>query len=256
MEEKRYDKIEENVPSPTILQHRSEKWDNFWYYYKWHVIVGIAVILLVVICAVQIFSRKNYDSYIIYAGPYEVERTSENNDTPMYSVMISSLDRLVGDINGDGEVLVSFKDLFIMLSEEEIKEIESKSEGRETVNRTLVQENNKTLGDLIVTTYDKYYISFLSTEIYESYKNVNGVYVFDKLTEYTQGIEGVEMYDERAIYLNSVAASELSGLSELPEDTVIVIKSVSDAAKYWNEKNSTKAHDEAVEILIRMLNYK
>ena len=254
MEENRFDKIEENVPSPKI--NTSEKMENFWYYYKWHVLVGIGILLLVVICGVQLFSRKDYDAYIIYAGPYEVKRTAENNDAPMYSTMISSLNRLVGDINEDGEVSVSFKDLFIMLSTEDIKEIEKNSDGRDSVNTALVQQNLQSFGDLIITTYDKYYISFVSTELYDKYKEVDAVAVFDDLSGYAVGIDGVEFYDSHAVYLNSVAAAKLPGLSSLPDDTLIVIKSVSDAAKYWSEKNSTKAHDEAVEIFIRMLNYK
>lgn len=254
MEENRFDKIDGGVPSPKI--NTSEKIENFWYYHKWHVLVGIGILLLVVICAVQIFSRKDYDAYIIYAGQYEVKRTSENNDAPMYSTMISSLTRLVGDINEDGETLVSFKDLFIMLSLEDIKEIEKESDGKDSVNTALVQQNLQSFGDLIITTYDKYYISFVSTELYEKYKEVDGVSVFDDLSGYVKDVEGVKLYDAHSVYLNSVAASKLPGLSSLPDDTLIVIKSVSDAAKYWSEKNSTEAHDEALEIFIRMLNYK
>ena len=42
-ENSRHEKIEGAVPAPKLS--RSEKWDNFWYYHKWHVVVAIFVII-------------------------------------------------------------------------------------------------------------------------------------------------------------------------------------------------------------------
>ena len=93
----------------------------------------------------------------------------------------------------------------------------------------------------------------MSTEVYESTKTVDEYSVYADLTAYLS-VEGVEMYDESAIYLSSTAASTLPGLSSLPEDTVIVVKKISPMASYWNKKGSGAAYDDAIKILEKLLN--
>ena len=53
-----------------------EKLENFWYYYKWHTIVAIFVIVAVLVSSLQMCSRKTTDIHVIYAGERNIVRTS------------------------------------------------------------------------------------------------------------------------------------------------------------------------------------
>jgi hypothetical protein len=251
MEENRNGKIEGDVPSPRIIPF-SEKLENFWYHYKWHTVAVVVALVLVLVCALQMCSRESFDAHIIYAGDYELSHTSKDGDLPSYNMAVSSLNKISGDLDKDGKASVNLKDLFILLSEEKIKELE-KDTGKE-VNTAFILENKNTFEDLLTTSYDKYYFMLVSKEVYESTKTISEYAVYADLTEYTEGTDAV-MYDASAIYLNSTAAKELSGLSKLPSDTLIVIKKVSPMAEHWNKKGSAKAYENAVKMLENLLNY-
>ena len=53
-------------------------WEYFWEYYKWHVIITAAAILITVVTIVQCASRKEYDFIVVYGGYMHLDETSEN----------------------------------------------------------------------------------------------------------------------------------------------------------------------------------
>lgn len=46
-----------------------EKFDNFWYYHKWHVILTAFVVFVLSVCIAQSCTREVHDSDVLYAGP-------------------------------------------------------------------------------------------------------------------------------------------------------------------------------------------
>ena len=42
---------------------------NYWYYYKWPVILAVFFVVVIVFCVVQSESREDADAYILFAGP-------------------------------------------------------------------------------------------------------------------------------------------------------------------------------------------
>lgn len=53
-----------------------KKWfDNYWYYYKWYTIIGGLFVIFGIICMVQVFSKRDADAHIMYAGPASVSYT-------------------------------------------------------------------------------------------------------------------------------------------------------------------------------------
>ena len=248
MEENRYEKIEGAVPAPKLS--KSEWWDNFWYYHKWHVVVAIFVIIAITITTCQFITRTKYDIHIVYAGDYAFARTSEGSESPSHNTAMSSLGRVAGDIDGNGDVSVAFKDLLI-LSDEKMNSSDIDSQ---TYSRVI--QDRSQLNNVLVETYDSFYILFLSKEVYEANRVINKTNIFDDLCAYA-GREGAVLTENHdAVYLSSIGARILPGLSELPEDTVIVIKSVSDLAAHWDENGSKKAHDDALAVLLRLIDYK
>jgi hypothetical protein len=75
------------------------QWENFWYYHKWHVLIGIAVILLAAFLIHDLTSRVNPDYQIglITQTMYSTEVTDS---------LESQIARYGTDLNGDGKVVV------------------------------------------------------------------------------------------------------------------------------------------------------
>ena len=78
------------------------KLKNFWYYYKWFVLIGIVFLALIVIATVQYFKKDEPDIAIMYAGP-----TILSDDD--CKKMTQSCENLIFDLNDDGTVSVSMK---------------------------------------------------------------------------------------------------------------------------------------------------
>lgn len=210
---------------------------NFFYYYKWHLIVAVVAVLIVVICAVQCSQRTTYDGYILYAGGSTFPRTGEEGDLSVYEEALATMRRHTGDHNGDGQIHVSFVDLF-QPSQEEIRQIEQG--GEYEVNYSLISQDAQRLGDLML--FGDYYVCLLSSSVFEGYESRgDGVHYFTPVSAYVTG-EGYAYASEYGVYLSSLRISGEAGFSHLPGDTVLCLRarnevvgalqSDGDAAKY------------------------
>ena len=75
-----------------------------WTYYKWHIIIPIAVILFAGITMYQCTHRPKYDAEIIYAG-HVVFTDSQVKEIPV------GFAQYVDDVNGDGKQMVFFQQI-------------------------------------------------------------------------------------------------------------------------------------------------
>lgn len=75
------------------------KWDNFWFYHKWHVLVAIAIVLLVGFFIHDMISKVNPD--------YEIGLITQTTySTDVTDQLEHQLANLGKDLNGDGKVIV------------------------------------------------------------------------------------------------------------------------------------------------------
>lgn len=81
-----------------VPQTRKEKLANFWYHYKWFVIAAVFVLILVVSLLVNILSKPTYDNSFIII--------SEKSFTGSQYFIKEPLEKMSGDVNGDGKILV------------------------------------------------------------------------------------------------------------------------------------------------------
>ena len=70
---------------------------NYWYYYKWPVIIIGFFVAVIVFCVVQSGDREEYDATILYTGPYIFEPGQKDTLAMSMSQIMS------GDYNEDGE---------------------------------------------------------------------------------------------------------------------------------------------------------
>lgn len=76
-----------------------EKWDNFWFQYKWYVIAVTAMVVVLSVLVAQCVSRPKYDFEAVYFTytPVLDEQTEKIADY---------LEKYAEDVNGDGEIKV------------------------------------------------------------------------------------------------------------------------------------------------------
>lgn len=242
MEEK-YEGGEIKIRSPFM-----EKVENFWYHYKWHSLIALFLILTVTICSLQMCNRADYDLHILYAGQSDVRKTS-GEGLSAHSTLLSSLKQVTEDYDGDEKQLLNLLTLFLP-SAEEIEEInarlEAEGEGYE-VQTHIVTENADQMHQLMVLS--DYYLCFLSEANYLSYRD-RAEDFFVSLSPYV-GSAAVTYYEGRtdAVYLHSTAFGSLPGFAELPEDTLICLRGVSEVAKRADRKGSARNFESAEKTL-------
>ncbi len=84
---------------------------NIWYYYKWFILVGVCLLIMITVGLVQMFSKVAPDAFVYYVG-------KEGPTAKAVSDFCTDLqDLMPKDFNGDGQKKVDYKeDIFIMYS--------------------------------------------------------------------------------------------------------------------------------------------
>ena len=218
-----------------------EKIQNFWYHYKWHSAVAIVVIIAVLVCSLQLCGRTKYDAYILYAGPKNIGRTTQDGNFAEIETVISSLRSVTGDYDNSGEVSVNFTNYYFLTNEE--------AEEAGDFNDSLLMNDQKALSSVLE--HSEYYLMFISIGVYEQYHKVGDGEMFIDLTGYAGYNPDVRYYAPNAIYLSSIDASKLPGIANLPEDTLICIRETSVMA--GKSKEHLEHLQNAKNILINLL---
>ena len=221
------DKREIKIESPAY-----KKLDNFWYYYKWHVIVALFVIFAVVVCTVQACSREKEDIQIIYAGGSYIEGESYLD----ISKTLSSI--LPEDFDGDGSKKVGFIN-YQIYSQEEIEELEKiiLPDGTKNVVDKAQNTSNMTSYSSFMMT-GEVSVCFLSEDLFENMKKNDRLRplsdIFDEIPE--------SAYDEYGIKLSETDFYKYnSSIRTLGEETVICLMRQTVVGASKNDQEYEKA---------------
>ncbi len=76
-----------------------EKWDNFWFQYKWYVVAITAITIVISILTVQCATRTRYDIEVVFFS-YTAVLDDQTEKIADY------IEKYTNDLNGDGEVNV------------------------------------------------------------------------------------------------------------------------------------------------------
>jgi hypothetical protein len=229
---------------------RREKLANFWYYYKWHTLVAIFIIIVLLICTLQMCSKESYDVHIMYAGTHEFKRTSQDGDLPPYIDAISSLKTVTDDYNADGSTTLDFLDLYLMTMRE--MQDMGGDEGTE-VNYALINNNRETFKNNLL--YSDYYVCFVSVSLYDEYKLVSDTNIFTDLKKYVESDESpLVFYENEAVYLSSTKLASLPEFSSLPEDTLVTLRIKSAVASIFSKSETEKIYQNSEDVIRNILN--
>jgi hypothetical protein len=213
---------EEKVKSPLRL------WlENYFYHYKWVTIFGVFFLIVAIICIAQAVKNDSYDSYIMYAGPYELSHKEVLD-------IRGELEVFVGDKDGDKEINVAMRELFVM-SPDEIKRFEEENEGYEA-NVTLISNNMQVFDQEILS--GEATICLLSPFLFERVCEAEG---FLPVTEYIGDAE-VTLYNDYGVLLSSTEFGKTGALAKLPDDTVFCVRRVSTIASLFGKKEAERNH--------------
>ena len=86
--------------------------DNFWYHYKWTVIVVAFFVTVAIVGIVQMVNRPSYDTSICLASPYRMNK----EERAEFEKLITRI--CPEDFNGDGEKLLNIVEYQIFSEEE------------------------------------------------------------------------------------------------------------------------------------------
>ena len=216
------------------IENRVTRWfDNYWYYYKWPVIIGVFVLIVVLVCGVQMCTKETPDINIIYAGSHSFGQQGPGEVEAAFSALMPQ------DYNKDGRKEAAVTNLLVY-SEAQIKEQQaSAAEDGENlvVNGNFFAQEQQQFSQLLMS--GEYTIILAADWLYDEYKETG---VFLTLTE-ALGQAPAVSYDDCAVYLRDTAFGQyFTALQELPEDTVICFRRQGSLGTLLNKDRSEKTY--------------
>ena len=246
MEDKNRIEGDVKISSPIMV-----KLENFWYHYKIHTLAALFAVLVIAVLLVQTCSRVSYDAYILYAGEHEIKHTASGGDVAPYIKMTSALKAVCDDVNDDGAVNISLLNLFVV-NDDEANELIKDNPSLE-INASLVQQDTETLGQSLL--YGDYYVCLLSERLFREYDERFEGKLFTSLTPYL--VEGAEyeQVNERGVYLSSLGLYDLPEISNLPPDTVVCLRSLSEVSESIGKAKNRDSFAKGEKIIKEILSY-
>ena len=201
----------DKLPQSEIkYENRITKWfKNYWYYYKWKVIIAVFLIFVAVFCIAQACSNTDNDMIIMYAGSF----ASTSLEVPNIESALSAV--LPEDYDGDGRKTVAMS-MMTIYTEDQIKQLEANGF---VVNRSNNQGELDKFQNLIVT--GEYNVCLLEPWLYDMVQKEGG---FAKLSE-VLGYTPESAVDDYAIKLSDTDFGKyFAGVTNLPEDTYLCLR--------------------------------
>lgn len=94
------------MKKPKMKDGTRKKWDNFWYYYKIHVLIGAFLLFMAVVFIKDMLSKIEYDYNVAFVSDYMM--ADEDN-----LALQKYFEENGEDLNGDGEVHVQIQNYSI-----------------------------------------------------------------------------------------------------------------------------------------------
>lgn len=199
---------EKMTPNGEVLSQTEfgKKLDNFWYYNKWKVIVGLFIVFALVICIVQCSSRETYDVKMVYAGKLASYDVSTQNMQKTFSEIMPS------SIGSKGVGFIAT----------EIYSDEYVADTGNNVNAYVNSENYKTLCDLITT--GECSLIIMDAWVYDKIKGTAGFRLIDEVCaeisidpsikhdDYTVSFKKTDFYKANSAVFQKISDDAVIGL--------------------------------------------
>ena len=123
------------------------------------------------------------------------------------------------------------------------------------INESLVREDTETLESLI--SYGEHYVFFLSERLFKEFEAEFEGAIFTSLEPYTKAGVSYEYASDAktGIYLRSLEISKLPTLADLPNDTVVCLRTLSPVSSVFGKKQNEKNFENSEEVIRNILAY-
>lgn len=220
--------------------------ENFWYHYKWHTLIAIAVFIIAVVGISQMVRNASAksDLSVMYAGPASIHSREAEDLKDTLSEILST------DLNADGTKRVYLYSIRL-LSDDQIAlaKAEAKKNGSEAgVNEAENRKNREAFSDLVFT--GECGLMFLDGSLFNSVKDAGGL---EKLSD-ALGYEPDKSFDGYGIRLCDIPAYEkYDALKVMPTETIVCLRAVSTAGGVMISEKDAKFNNAAGKRLLKDL---
>lgn len=211
MNEHKENQMNEKLDGESVsLTHKSKlltKLDNFWYHYKWVLIIGVFFLVVLIVGFVQIFNRTQTDAAVTFAGPAYI---SPNQ----CAAIETELGKIIPeDYTGDGKKTIKFSN-YTIYYENDLKGLNS-SEIDLSQNTT-----NKSNYDDYVSS-GECSIYFVGVELYKNFVTHERLQSMSDLFGEDLPLGITE--DGYGVRLGDLPLYELDAFKVMPADTYICL---------------------------------
>lgn len=211
MNEQKENQINEKLDGENVsLTDKSKlltKLDNFWFHYKWVVIIGAFFVLVLIVGLVQILGRTETDAAVTFAGPAYISP----NDCAAIETELGKI--LPEDYTGDGKNTVKFSNYTIYY--------ESDLEGKDTSSIDMSQNStNKSNYDDYVSS-GECSIYFVGSELYKNFLTHERLQSMSDI--FGENLPQGTAEDGYGVRLGDLPIYQLDAFKVLPEDTYICL---------------------------------
>lgn len=224
-----------------------DRWGNFWYHYKWKVVMVTVFTIIIGVAVAQFAGQQNPDVYILYGGPLYI--TPNENQ-----VFCDALEALCPDYNEDGKTYVQLNDM-VFMTENQLNELiaASKESGEEVaydrLSNAQVQER---------FTYEVFggeaAICILAEEQYEEVCGSGGFLTLKEIFGDENMPEGA--IDDYGVRLSETKFWKFHGTQEMfPEDTVIALRRVSTMSALTGKSKAEKQHAVSMDVFKKIMEF-
>ena len=215
-----------------------KKFENFWYYHKWHLIGGIFLAIVLGICISQSISKTDPDAYVLYAGECYLPEESVQE---MERIFASAVEK---DTNDDGKKTVELRDIVILSENKQVTALYQKRHEEE--DGTYIYSGNTAANESDFyeeIAYGQTVVCLLDEAYFEKVRDEDRLATFEEL--YGESPENA--LDEYGIRIHDTEfGNYYELLRELPDDTVLCIKRptvLHQKGSFWGSLFSSNKED-------------
>lgn len=213
--------------------------EHIWYHYKWHILISLFVLVVAIVGITQCVGKKAdpTDLHILYAGGTQISSPTDQKegDSPFNDIE-NTLTSLCPDYDDSGSTEIDLESYYY-LSTAELAALKAENDKRPDEEKidynyyeNVVKYNKSTLNTLMLSS--NYYVWFISEALYNEYlATADGELRFVSLEGFGEDGSTLPYYvdkngntDKKAVYLKDLILYDYSGMDNLPEDTLVVLR--------------------------------
>lgn len=198
--------------------------ENFWYFYKWHTIIGGIVLFGVVLALFQFFRTTDPDAYMMYVGPSTLFVKNKEE-------MARRAEDFLDDYNDDGDKYLYLLEITVAVGEDiPYTAYETNVDARKRFSTEIAAGES-----LIYLLEESYYLELAKLDVLTP---LDEVIDLDLIPDNT--------YDEYAIRVSELDFFKQDGYSSIPDDTLLCFRhspeedslSYGRTMEFWNSNRT------------------